>query len=63
MLAEDGLGERKKKDYAMRTLSELLWEDRWKKMDLIIRWYGMTSLDYVFPYGAEPPANHTIIRE
>ena len=51
------------KDYAMRTLSELLWEDRWKKMDLIIRWYGMISLDYVFPYGAEPPANHTIIRE
>ena len=52
------------KAYAMRILSELLWEDRWKNMDLTIRWCGKKAFPgYAFTYGAEPPANHTIIRE
>ena len=51
------------KQYKMRILSELLKEERWRSMKLEIRWYGNASSDYVFPYGGDPPKNHTIVCE
>ena len=51
------------KTYAMRILAELLNLEKWRNMNLIIRWYKGDITGYAWPYGKEPPVNHKIIQE